>query len=184
MGIIPGVLCPLNKKWLKFKCNTVETSAWSMGVNVPQYWMCMHEAHQNLKTCFSQRHRARFVNNTSKSCIASYRRSPRKQSKTNSSTHRSCCAQWKMIHLLRQGAHHICWLHWHRMVHCRRNHSTLQAHTMSIWKQVPQGRKLLKTINTVNYLNVKCVYFLMKRISSTMYDFLHPPMPFCCYLNR
>ena len=107
--------------------------------------------------------------------IASYWRSPRKQNKTNSSTHRSCCAQWKMIHLLCQGAHHVCCLHWHRMVHCRRNHSTLQAHTMSIWKQVPQGRKLKKKMNTANRLNIKCACFLMKRLSSSMYDFyIHP----------
>lgn len=64
--------------------------------------------------------------------IASFGGSPRKENWTNCSTHRSCCAQRKMIHLLCQGAHHVCRLHWHRMVHRWRNHSTCWLH--NVWR--------------------------------------------------
>lgn len=162
--------------------NTIQPSALSAGVSVSQDWVCMQKA-----ACSPWNLQGVLVNGTEpvllmmpvkRESISSYGRSPRKQNKTNPSTHRSCCAQRKMVHLLCQGAHHVCWLHWHRMVHCRRDHSTLEAHTVSIWKHVPQGRKRSKQINTVTCVNIQCVYFLMKRLNSTMYNFYNHPCHF------
>lgn len=105
--------------------------------------------------------------------VPPYWRSLRKWDQTDSSAHRSCCAQRKVVHLLCQGAHHVCWLHGHGMVHRRRDHSTLEAHTMPIWKYAPQGRKILK--QTVNCVNIQSVYILLQRLNATMYNFyIHP----------
>lgn len=96
--------------------------------------------------------------------MAPYWGSPRKQNKPNSSTHRSCCAQRKMIHLLCQGAHHVCWLHWHGMIHCWCNHSTLKTHTMSIWKHISKDGNLKKNKHSKR-VSIQCVQLCIIFIS-------------------
>lgn len=135
--------------------------------------------------CGSQWYRASFADNASeKRVFHLVEEIPKKkqtkkthQNKTNSSTHRSCCAQRKMVHLLCQGAHHVCWLHWHWMVHGRCNHSTLEAHTMSIWKSVPQeGNLKLKHSRAALIANM---FALLKRLNSACINFTSIHEIFC-----
>lgn len=117
-----------NEKDLKSKGNALGPSSLPMWMSVP--WehasLFMLEPHSCVRPAASRQFYM-----TSSQVPAT---------KPNSSTHRSCRPQGKMVHLLRQGTHDVGWLHWHGVVHGGCDHSTLKAHTMSIWKHVPWGR--------------------------------------------